>query len=149
MKNIGIAEMITNQVSLFWVSVIYGILLGLWYEFFRTLRKNFVHRNRVVHLEDVIYCVTAAAGVFALFQIYNQGIIRFYCLAGMGCGVLFYFFVCSKWTEKVLYYLINIFGKIIKKIGGIFFYPLKLIVKNTEEMLKNIRRTIRIIRKHK
>lgn len=149
MKKIEIAEMITNQIALFWLSVIYGIILGLWYEFFRVLRKNFMHTDRVVHLEDVIFCVTAAMGLFALFQVYNQGIIRFYCLAGIECGILFYFFVCSKWIEKILFYLVNISGKVIKKIGSIVFYPVKLIVKNTEEILKNIRRTIRIIRKHK
>lgn len=149
MKNVGIAGMITSQIYLFWVSAVYGILLGLWYEFFRALRQNFIHKDRIVHLEDIIFCVTAAIGLFALFQIYNQGMVRFYCLVGMECGVLFYFFICSKWTGKGINLFVNIFSKIIKKAGNILFFPIKLIVKNAGKMLKNMRRTIKIIKKHK
>ncbi len=149
MKNVGIAGMITSQVYLFWVSTVYGILLGLWYEFFRALRQNFIHKDKIVHLEDIIFCFTAAIGLFALFQIYNQGMVRFYCLVGMECGVLFYFFVCSKWTGKGISLFVNIFSKIIKKAGNILFFPIKLIVKNAGKMLKNMRRTIKIIKKHK
>ena len=141
--------MITSQVYLFWVSTVYGILLGLWYEFFRALRQNFIHKDKIVHLEDIIFCFTAVIGLFALFQIYNQGMVRFYCLVGMECGVLFYFFVCSKWTGKGISLFVNIFSKIIKKAGNILFFPIKLIVKNAGKMLKNMRRTIKIIKKHK
>ena len=44
---------------------------------------------------------------------------------------------------------VNIFSKIMKKIGNIVFFPVKLIMKNVGKMLKNMRRTIKIIRKHK
>ena len=93
MKNVGIAEIIAAQVHLFLINVVYGILLGIWYEFFRTLRKNFAHKDKIVHLEDIIFCVTASLGIFILFQVYNQGIVRFYCLMGLECGILFYFFI--------------------------------------------------------
>ena len=52
MENKKIADIIIKQIHLFFISGLYGILLGLWYEFFRTLRKNFVHKNKMVHLED-------------------------------------------------------------------------------------------------
>lgn len=149
MKNIGIAKIITEQLSLFWISIIYGMILGVWYEFFRTLRKVFAHRNRMVHIEDIIFCITAALGLFTLFQIYNQGIVRFYCLVGIECGILFYFFVCSEWTGKLFCFFINISSNIIKKVGKIALFPVKLIIKNTGKILKNMIRTIKIIRKHK
>lgn len=149
MKNVGIAEIIATQIHLFLINVVYGILLGIWYEFFRTFRKNFAHKDKIVHLEDIIFCITASLGIFILFQVYNQGIVRFYCLMGMECGVLLYFFICSKWIGKIIYIFVNIFSKIIKKIGNIVFFPAKLIMKNAGKMLKNMRRTIKIIRKHK
>lgn len=149
MKNVGIAEIIAVQVHLFLINVVYGILLGIWYEFFRTLRKNFAHKDKIVHLEDIIFCVTASLGIFILFQVYNQGIVRFYCLMGLECGILFYFFICSKWIGRIIYVFVNIFSKIMKKIGNIVFFPVKLIMKNVGKMLKNMRRTIKIIRKHK
>lgn len=47
MENKKIADIIIKQIHLFFISGLYGILLGLWYEFFRTLRKNFVHKNKM------------------------------------------------------------------------------------------------------
>ena len=149
MENRKIAEEIIRQLQLFSLSGAYGVLLGIWYEFFRILRKTFVHKNRIVHLEDIIFCLTAAIGLFILFQVYNQGRIRFYCLFGVEGGVLLYFFVLSRWVGKVLSYLVGFFCRIIKIARGIFGFPGKVIVKNTGKTLKNMRKTIKIIRNHK
>ena len=149
MENKRIAEFIISQLYLFLLSCLYGILLGIWYEFFRTLRKNFVHKNRTVHLEDIIFCLTAAVGLFMLFQVFNQGMIRLYCLVGLECGTLLYFFLLSKWTGKMLFYFVKFISNIIKIIGKIILFPVKLIVKNIGKILKNMQRTIKIIREHK
>ena len=140
MENKKIADIIIKQIHLFFISGLYGILLGLWYEFFRTLRKNFVHKNKMVHLEDVIFCFTAAIGLFILFQVYNQGI---------ECGAVFYFLVLSEVIGKLFSVFIKIISKIVKITGGIILFPGKVIVKNTGKMLKNMRRTVKIIRRNK
>ena len=139
MENKKIADIIIKQIHLFFISGLYGILLGLWYEFFRTLRKNFVHKNKMVHLEDVIFCFTAAIGLF----------IRFYCLVGLECGAVFYFLVLSEVIGKLFSVFIKIISKIVKITGGIILFPGKVIVKNTGKMLKNMRRTVKIIRRNK
>ena len=82
MENKKIADIIIKQIHLFFISGLYGILLGLWYEFFRTLRKNFVHKNKMVHLEDVIFCFTAAIGLFILFQVYIKIISKIVKITG-------------------------------------------------------------------
>ena len=143
MENKKIADIIIKQIHLFFISGLYGILLGLWYEFFRTLRKNFVHKNKMVHLED------AAIGLFILFQVYNQGMVRFYCLVGLECGAVFYFLVLSEVIGKLFSVFIKIISKIVKITGGIILFPGKVIVKNTGKMLKNMRRTVKIIRRNK
>lgn len=86
------AEIIVQQSSLFLISMLYGVILGVWYDFFRAVRKKVSHRNRTVHMEDVVFCLSAAAGLFLLFQIYNQGRIRFYVLLGLFAGAVAYFF---------------------------------------------------------
>lgn len=149
MQNKKIADIIIRQIHLFLISGLYGIVLGAWYEFFRTLRKNFVHKNRMVHLEDVIFCFTAAIGLFVLFQIYNQGMVRFYCLLGLECGAVFYFLILSEMTGKLFSVIVKIISKIVKVIGKIILFPGKVIVKNTGKILKNMRRTVRIIRRNK
>lgn len=149
MENKKIADIIMKQMDLFFISGLYGILLGIWYEFFRTLRKVFVHKNRMVHIEDVIFCFTAATGLFALFQIYNQGMVRFYCLIGLECGMVLYFFVLSEVMGKILSVFIKVISKIVKTAGRFLFFPGKVIMKNAGKILKNMRRTVRIIRRNK
>ena len=63
------AEMIVQQWRLFMISALYGVVLGVWYDFFRAVRRKISHKDRTVHLEDVIFSLTAAAGLFLLFQI--------------------------------------------------------------------------------
>lgn len=149
MENKKIAEIIMRQLFLFFINGLYGMMLGMWYEFFRALRKSFVHKERVIHLEDIIFCFTSAAGLFVLFQVYNQGMIRFYCFIGLGCGVLLYFFLLSRWMGCLLFYFFRLISKIVKILSTILLFPVKLIVKNTGEILKNMKRTIKIIKKHK
>ena len=50
MENKKIADIIIKQIHLFFISGLYGILLGLWYEFFRTFRINFLPKNKLVYL---------------------------------------------------------------------------------------------------
>lgn len=125
MENRKIAEEIIRQLQLFSLSGVYGVLLGIWYEFFRILRKTFVHKNRIVHLEDIIFCLTAAIGLFILFQVYNQGMIRFYCLFGVEGGVLLYFFVLSRWVGKFLSYLVGFFLQDYKNCKRDFWFSRK------------------------
>ena len=63
--------------------------------------------------------------------------------------MLLYFFVLSRWFGKVLSYLVGFFCWIIKIARVIFGFPGKVIVKNTDKMLKNMRRTVKIIRRNK
>lgn len=104
MENRKIAEEIIRQLQLFSLSGVYGVLLGIWYEFFRILRKTFVHKNRIVHLEDIIFCLTAAIGLFILFQVYNQGMIRFYCpfWSRRWCTSLFFCIEQMGWKSSFL-----------------------------------------------
>ena len=51
------AEIIVQQSSLFLISMLYGVILGVWYDFFRAVRKKVSHRNRTVHMEDVVFCL--------------------------------------------------------------------------------------------
>ena len=70
MENRKIAEEIIRQLQLFSLSGVYGVLLGIWYEFFRILRKTFVHKNRIVHLEDIIFYSKKAIKTYHSLVIY-------------------------------------------------------------------------------
>lgn len=143
------AEIITEQSGLFIISMLYGCFLGVWYDFFRVLRKKIAHKTRFVHLEDVVFCFSAAAGLFVLFQVYNQGRIRFYVLLGLEFGALCYFFLLERIVEKIISLLIELVCIGLSIPGKCIGYPAKLIVKSILNVLKKTWRTVRIVKSRK
>lgn len=141
--------MISGQLCLFFFSILYGMILGMWYDFFRALRKKIVHKDRAVHIEDLFYVLTAAFGLFLFFQIYNEGRLRFYCFLGIFCGMAVYFFLFSRLITGIFCMSIGILLWVQKGVCTVFFTPLKLIVKSSCKSLKKMKKTIKIIRKSK
>ena len=143
------SEMIVQQARIFLISMLYGGMLGIWYEFFRVLRKRIAHRNSAVHMEDIVFCLTAAAGLFLLFQICNQGMVRSYVLAGIFAGALLYFLFLSTFISKGMAWALGALVVLCKAAAGILFFPFKIIVKSLAKSLKKIIITVKIIKSRK
>lgn len=143
------AEMIVQQWRLFMISALYGAVLGVWYDFFRAVRRKISHKDRTVHLEDVIFSLTAAAGLFLLFQICSRGEIRFYVLAGLFAGALLYFFLLSPLVEKGMEFLVGAAVFLLLAASRTLVFPIKFIVNSLLKTLKKLRRTVKIVRNRK
>lgn len=143
------AEIIKQQAVLFVISLLYGVILGIWYDFFRAVRKKISHRNRTVHLEDVVFCLSAAAGLFLLFQIYNQGRIRFYVLLGLFAGAVGYFLIFSALVEKTMEMVVAAAAFLMQRTARALFFPIKISVNYFLKTLKKIIRTVKIVRSRK
>ena len=143
------AELIVQQWRLFMISALYGAVLGVWYDFFRAVRRKISHKDRTVHLEDVIFSLTAAAGLFLLFQICSRGEIRFYVLAGLFAGALLYFFLLSPLVEKGMEFLVGAAVFLLLVASRTLVFPIKFIVKSLLKTLKKLRRTVKIVRNRK
>ena len=143
------AEIITQQAELFFISALYGVLLGIWYDFFRAIRKKISHKNRTVHLEDIIFCISAAAGLFLLFQIYNQGSVRFYVLFGLAAGAALYFFGLGIPVEKAMEFFVGAVVRLLRTAVSFLLFPAKIIVNSLLKTLKKIKRTVKIVRSSK
>ena len=143
------AEIIRQQALLFMISLLYGAVLGVWYDFFRAVRKKISHRNRTVHLEDIIFCLSAAAGLFLIFQVYNQGRIRFYVLIGLFAGAVGYFFLFSALVEKIMEMAVGTVAFFLKKIIKVVVFPAKIFVNSFLKTLKKTIRTVKIVRSRK
>lgn len=143
------AEIIIQQAELFVISALYGAALGIWYDFFRAVRKKVFHSNRLVHLEDIVFCVSAAAGLFLLFQICNQGRIRFYVLLGLFAGAMLYFVTGSALVEKGMERIVGSALFLLRKLGKLICLPVKIIVNSLLKTLKKTIRTVKIVRSRK
>lgn len=101
-----------TQGQIFILFFVAGICIGLIYDIFRVLRKNFHTSNLITQIEDVIFLVFS--GFLVLYSIlkFNNGEVRFYLFMAIFLGILLYFLTISK--PYVI--IINVIVKFCKNI---------------------------------
>lgn len=90
------AELIYDEMQLFWVCLILGAFLASVYDGVRIFRLLFPHWDWVVDVEDLVYWVFTAWMVFRTLFYYNQGMLRGYAFLGMFLGMLVYMLTISR-----------------------------------------------------
>ena len=115
--------MVTNQVYLFFIFIINGILIGLLFDFFRISRKVIATNDFITYLEDTLFWILT--GFIILYSIFtfNNGELRLFVFLGILMGVLFYMLFMSSYIIKINIKIINI----TKKILNILLAPFKVI----------------------
>lgn len=90
------AWLIYDEVKLFGICLLLGMILAAIYDLFRISRLLIRHSNLVVDLEDLIYWIITAFLVFQTLFRYNQGALRGYAFLGMVLGVILYALTISR-----------------------------------------------------
>ncbi len=49
--------MINEQVKLFFIFIINGLIIGLLFDFFRILRKSFNTKDLITYIQDIIFWI--------------------------------------------------------------------------------------------
>lgn len=87
---------IYEQLEALLLSVLIGALFALLYDSFRIIRYGTKSKSAGVLVEDVAYWVICAFAGFAFLLKVNNGVIRFYLLAGMLAGAVLYRLTLSR-----------------------------------------------------
>ena len=118
---------VSGQAWLFLSTVVVGMVIGLFYDIFRIIRKTTPHRAWVVQLEDVLFWVTATGAMFYFMLQHNYGEIRVFSLLGTACGVVLYMATFSPWVLKVSTAVINFVKRVVTTVVGIICLPFKFL----------------------
>ncbi|MGN1135049.1 MAG: spore cortex biosynthesis protein YabQ [Oscillospiraceae bacterium] len=83
---------VSEQCSLFLLSVILGMGIGVFYDVFRTLRIVFppAAKKNAVFAEDIIFMVVSGAAIFLYAAVLCRGQVRFFCVVGTLLGFALY-----------------------------------------------------------
>ncbi|MDR0979226.1 MAG: spore cortex biosynthesis protein YabQ [Lachnospiraceae bacterium] len=67
-----------NQLYLFFIFVLTGLLIGILFDVFRILRKSFKTPDGITYIEDVLFWIIS--GILVLFTVlkFNNGEFRNY-----------------------------------------------------------------------
>ena len=122
-------NLVNNQAEIFIIFTLNGILIGLVFDIFRILRKSFKTKDFLTYIEDA--CFWIITGIIIIYSMYKfcDGELRLFMVLGIGIGFLIYIFTVSIYIIKISVILIQI----IKTILG---FPIKLIHKLTQKIIK-------------
>lgn len=115
-------NIILSQLYSLLIFTITGIIIGVFFDVFRILRRSFKTPDIITYIEDILFWIfTGIFFITVLFK-FNDGEIRSYVLLGLIFGIIMYMLVISK-------YFIKINVKIIEIIKKMLSYPIKIILK--------------------
>lgn len=108
------SQSIIDEVTFLLHSFLMGILITFVYDGFIILRRLIRHNLFLISLEDLIFWIACAIGVFYMLYEENNGILRWFAVFGAALGMAAY-------KKSVSPFLIKIISMIIERIfHGLF-----------------------------
>ena len=110
-----------EELILFGMSCIAGVVIGVLYDVLRALRVIFPHGTLLTALEDVLFLIGYAVFLPSFASAASRGELRFYYVIGNAAGFMLYYFTVGS-------IVIRIFKKLFKGVGkvlGRIFAPAK------------------------
>ncbi len=113
---------IVNEVTFLLHSFLLGIAITFAYDGFLILRRLVRHSLFLISLEDMIFWIACAIGVFYMLYEENNGVLRWFAVFGAAIGMLVY-------KKSVSSLFVNILTTIIERIFHVFFCFLRFILR--------------------
>ena len=117
-----------GQAWLFAATVATGAAAGVFYDFFRVLRRAWRHPRWLVHVQDMLFWLVATVLIFYYMLHRNAGEIRPFMLVGMVTGAVLYFATISRWVVKGTVTVVKFVEKVIRTMVRIILLPLRLLL---------------------
>lgn len=124
---------INEEVFLFGLSCLFGVIIGICYDVFRTARILFPHNTVLIVIEDVVFMAGYAVFLTSFASVCARGEMRFYYMAGNAIGFIIYFFTLGSiiiGAMKKIYFFIC-------KFFSIIFSPFRSVYVNLQEKADN------------
>lgn len=105
-----------GELTTFIIYILSGIVICLFFDVFRVLRKSIKTSNLITYIEDTIFWVIV--GSFLIWEIFtlSYGELRSYIFIGLLLGGTIYLLTISKYFIKINVKIITFLKKLIRKI---------------------------------
>ena len=142
--NGAVSETIAGEGSLLLASLCFGAALMMLYDIVRIFRNIVKHGTILMAVEDILYWLLCAVGIFAMLYQENDGLLRWFVLGGVAVGMLLENSLVSPFVMRIFVRVIRAWLKIIQKMLRFFGRPLKKLCLFFRKELKKIRKAIKI-----
>lgn len=120
---------ITNQIYLFSIYFICGIIIGIFFDFFRILRQSFKTSDIVTYIEDIIFGILTGIFLIFIIFIFDNGELRAFTFIALVLGAILYLLTISRYFIRINVNILTFLKKVIVKTFIIISYPFKIIKK--------------------
>ena len=114
------------------------------YDMLRIFRHLLKHKTAFLAVEDVIYWLICAIGIFALLYEENGGLLRWFVIGGAAAGMLLENKLLSPFIVRFFVWILKKWIKLIRKIVSVFTKPAKKVSLFFKKELKKIRKAFKI-----
>lgn len=115
------SQNIVSEVSFFLHSFLMGIIITFMYDGFIILRRLIRHSNLLISLEDMIFWIACAIGVFYMLYEENNGILRWFAVFGAALGMIAY-------KKSISSLIVNSVSMLIERAFHILFCILRFLL---------------------
>lgn len=117
--------MAINQVYLFVLFILNGMIIGLLFDIFRILRKSFKTKDFIIYFEDILFWILAGISIIFFMYNFSDGNLRLFMLLGLIIGGIIYIISFSKIIINISMIIIN---NILKQIINVLILPIQLTI---------------------
>lgn len=109
-----------NQLLTFSLAILFGSVLCLAYDCYRTILLYVKAPSFICHFADIIYCLICAIACFCFLLVQCNGEIRIYATCGFAIG----FFLLRKFCSKYIRMFVRALTKGISLAFGYVIHPI-------------------------
>ena len=126
------SQSIIDEVTFLLHSFLMGILITFVYDGFIIMRRLIRHNLFLISVEDLIFWIACAIGVFYMLYEENNGILRWFAVFGAGLGMVVYKKCVGNlaaYKKSVSPFLVKIITMVIERIFHGLFCILRFLFK--------------------
>lgn len=113
-----------NQFQIFLISVVFGAILGLAYDFLRVYRVVANSDKSSVNIQDVLFFIISGIFTFLFIIVMTHGTVRVYIILAEFIGFLVYHFTLGNILLKFFLKIFLPIKKACLKLYVIIFIPI-------------------------
>lgn len=139
---------IINEVMFLIHSFFMGVIITVAYDGFLILRKLIKHTMLLISLEDMLFWIACAISVFYMLNEENNGILRWFAVAGAALGMIIYKKSLSPVIIGILSDVLAWIFHLLFQVLGFVLKPLVFAEKKLHVMLRFSGRKLRKVIKY-
>jgi spore cortex biosynthesis protein YabQ len=118
-----------QQLVNFLVTVGLGVVIGLLFDLYYSIRKIIKPSRVIVHIGDLLIWVVITILVFIILLLTNWADVRFYVFIGIALGLLIYYLVFSNHVKKIYDTLLKLILRLLNMLQFILLFPFRILRK--------------------